>query len=190
MPQYEIKEKNMQQIFYPNVRSFHPGMGQAVAERTVLRKKPNGEWETWHDVASRVAMGNSLLCPKEEDKDREFRLLKKHIAKASLLMSGRHLQHGDEKQPERNMEVFTNCATSSTSFLLFYLLLNGSGVGRCYDDDMMLVNWNNAPQLRCVLEESHPDFDYFAHTSVRDGKHKYGQGENTLWYDIPDSREG
>ena len=53
---------------------------------------------------------------------REFRLLKKHIAKASLLMSGRHLQHGDEKQPERNMEVFTNCATSSTSFLLFYLV--------------------------------------------------------------------
>ena len=176
--------------FFPNVRSFHPGMGQAVAERTVLRKKPNGEWETWHDVANRVAMGNSLLCPKEEDKDREFRLLKKHIAKASLLMSGRHLQHGDEKQPERNMEVFTNCATSSTSFILFYLLLNGSGVGRCYDDDMMLVDWNNAPQLRCVLDESHPDFDYSAHTSLRDGKHKYGQGENTLWYEIPDSREG
>ena len=180
----------MKPPFFPNVRSFHPGMGQAVAERTVLRKKPNGEWENWHDVANRVAMGNSLLCPKENDKDREFRLLKKHIAKASLLMSGRHLQHGDEKQPERNMEVFTNCATSSTSFLLFYLLLNGSGVGRCYDDDMMLVDWNNAPQLRCVLDESHPDFDYSAHTSLRDGKHKYGQGANTLWYEIPDSREG
>ena len=55
---------------------------------------------------------------------------------------------------------------------------------------MMLVNWNNAPQLRCVLDESHPDFDYSAHTSVRDGKHKYGQGENTFWYEIPDSREG
>ena len=180
----------MKPAFFPNVRSFHPGMGQAVAERTILRKKPNGEWENWHDVANRVAMGNSLLCPKENDKDREFRLLKKHIAKASLLMSGRHLQHGDEKQPERNMEVFTNCATSSTSFLLFYLLLNGSGVGRCYDDDMILVDWNNAPQLRCVLAESHPDFDYSAHTSLRDGKHKYGQGANTLWYEIPDSREG
>jgi len=180
----------MKPAFFPNVRSFHPGMGQAVAERTILRKKPNGEWENWHDVANRVAMGNSLLCPKENDKDREFRLLKKHIAKASLLMSGRHLQHGDEKQPKRNMEVFTNCATSSTSFLLFYLLLNGAGVGRCYDDDMMLVDWNNAPQLRCVLAESHPDFDYSAHTSLRDGKHKYGQGANTLWYEIPDSREG
>ena len=180
----------MKPSFFPNVRAFHPGMGQAVAERTILRKKPNGEWENWHDVANRVAMGNSLLCPKENDKDREFRLLKKHIAKATLLMSGRHLQHGDEKQPERNMEVFTNCATSSTSFLLFYLLLNGSGVGRCYDDDMILVDWNNAPQLRCVLAESHPDFDYSAHTSLRDGKHKYGQGTNTLWYEIPDSREG
>ena len=27
------------------MRKFHPGMGQAVAERTYLRKKENGKWE-------------------------------------------------------------------------------------------------------------------------------------------------
>ncbi|NJO64683.1 MAG: hypothetical protein HC836_43055 [Richelia sp. RM2_1_2] len=105
-------------------------------------------------------------------------------------MSGRHLQHGDEHQPNRNMEVYTNCATSSTSFLLFYLLLNGAGVGRCYDDEIMLVNWDNAPIVRCVIDENHPDFDWSAHESVRDAQHKYGAGRDTFWFKVPDSREG
>jgi hypothetical protein len=88
------------------------------------------------------------------------------------------------------MEVFTNCSTSASSFMLFYLLLNGSGVGRCYDDDMMLTNWDYAPTLRCVLDQAHADFDWSAHESVRDAKHKYGAGRDIMWYKVPDSREG
>lgn len=175
---------------YKSYRSLHPGMGQAVAERTILRKKEDGNWEDWGDVADRVALGNSLLCPNVADQKPEYQLLKKHIAKASLLMSGRHLQHGDAHQTKRNLEVFTNCSTASASFILFYLLLNGSGVGRCYDDDMIIVNWDNAPNVRCVLDDTHPDFDWSAHESVRDAKHKYGEGKDTLWYKVPDSREG
>lgn len=171
-------------------RELHPGMGQAVAERTVLRKKPDGSWETWGDVAERVALGNSLLCLDQESQAAEYSLLHKHISNANILMSGRHLQHGDETQPYRNMEVFCNCATASTSFLLFYLLLNGAGVGRCYDDDMMLVDWDHAPMLRCVISENHPDYDISAHESVRDAIHKYGKGKEVLWFKIPDSREG
>ncbi|MEK0338976.1 MAG: hypothetical protein QQN46_01955 [Nitrosopumilus sp.] len=171
-------------------RELHPGMGQAIAERTILRKKPDGTWETWGEVADRVALGNSLLCIKQSEQAVEYNLLRKHIANASILMSGRHLQHGDETQPYRNMEVFSNCATAPTSFLLFYLLLNGAGVGRSYDDDLMVVNWDYAPTLRCVLDESHPDFDISAHESVRDAKHKYGKGKEILWYKVPDSREG
>jgi len=110
---------------YKSYRSLHPGMGQAVAERTILRKKEDGTWEDWGDVADRVALGNSLLCPDVQDQKPEYRMLKKHILKATLLMSGRHLQHGDGHQPKRNMEIFTNCATSAASFILFYLLLNG-----------------------------------------------------------------
>src|ERR1035437_3157126 len=172
-------------------RPISAGMGQAVAERTILRKKENGDFEDWGDVANRVARGNAnLFNGPIHSSETEYLLLRKHIANGNTLMSGRHLQHGDENQPSRNMEVFTNCATSSASFLLFYLLLNGSGVGRCYDDDMILVNWDHAPNLRCVLDASHPDFNRSAHECVRDARHKYGEGPNITWYEIPDSREG
>ncbi len=172
------------------MRKFHPGMGQAVAERTYLRRKENGKWETWADVADRVALGNSLLCKTEEEQKEEYEILKRHIGNATLLMSGRHLQHGDETQPSRNLEIFSNCATSSTSFMLFYLLMNGSGVGRCYDDDMMIINWDNAPALRCVIDDSHQDYDFSAHESVRDAKHKYGSGKDVFWWIVEDTREG
>ena len=177
-------------------REIASGMGQAVAERTILRKKENGEYEHWGDVADRVAQGNaSLFDGPIHSSESEYHLLRKHIANGNTLMSGRHLQHGDSSQSGRNMEVFTNCATSSSSFLLFYLLLNGSGVGRCYDDDMILVNWDHAPNLRCVLDASHPDFNYSAHESSRDARHKYldctsKTGGNVMWFEVPDSREG
>jgi adenosylcobalamin-dependent ribonucleoside-triphosphate reductase len=172
------------------VRKLHPGMGQAVAERTILRKKEDGTVETWKDVAARVALGNVLLTDKVPgNRELEESLLRKHIANASLLMSGRHLQHGDESQPTRNMEVFTNCSTAATSFAQFYMLMNGSGVGRCYDDDMILADLDNAPNVRCVLDENHPDFDYSAHEDARSAKHKY-RGKNVMWFTVPDSREG
>lgn len=172
------------------VREFYPGLGQAVAERTILRKKDDGKWETWGDVADRVALGNSLLCPNKADQVREYQILKRHISKATILTSGRHLQHGDADQPTRNMEVHTNCSTACSSFSLFYLLLNGSGVGRSYDDDLMIVNWDNSPTLICVLDETHADFDYSAHESSRDARHKYGNGKDVLWYTVEDTREG
>ena len=197
------------------VRDFHSGMGQAVAERTILRKKcincninmnledgkkddficpkcnnKKTRWETWQEVADRVAMGNSLLCKTKDEADFEFSILQKHLRKANTLMSGRHLQHGDHTQPSRNMEVFTNCSTAASSFALFYLLMNGSGVGRCYDDDLMLCNWDHSPNLRCVLDEKHPDFNISAHESVRDAKHKYGFGKDVMWHEVADTREG
>lgn len=162
----------------------------AVAERTILRKVSEISRETWEDVAKRVALGNALLCPNLEDVERERLALEAKIGKGIVLMSGRHLQHGDRDQPKRNQEIMTNCATSPTSFLLFYLLLNGSGVGRSYDNDLMLVDWDHAPNLRCVLSETHPDFDWSRHESVRDAKHKYGSGKNVMWHEVEDSREG
>jgi adenosylcobalamin-dependent ribonucleoside-triphosphate reductase len=175
---------------FHDYRPLHPGMGQAVAERTYLRKKDDGEWETWGDVSHRVALGNSLLCTTKKAQEKEYEILQRHLANASLLLSGRHLQHGDETQPDRTMEVFTNCSTSASSFMLFYLLLNGSGVGRCYDDDMMMVNWDHAPVVRCVISHEHQDFDWSAHESLRDARHKYGSGKDVMWYEVPDSREG
>jgi adenosylcobalamin-dependent ribonucleoside-triphosphate reductase len=158
-------------------------MGQAVAERTVLRRQPDGTFETWGDVAHRVAVGNSMLTGDVSD----YALMKHHLGQATLLMSGRHLQHGDETQPQRNQEVYTNCSTAACTFALFLLLLNGSGVGRCYDDDMMQVDWEYAPALRVVLSDSHPDFDWAKHESLREARHKY---RGAIWHVVEDSREG
>jgi len=170
-------------------RRLTKGLGEAVAKRTYLRTDENGNLEPWSDVAKRVALGNVSLLPKKlaKDKDSEYELMRKHIANASLLMSGRHLQHGDATQPKRNMEVFTNCSTASSSFLLFYLLLNGSGVGRSYDDDLMVVDWDNMPIIRCVLDDKHPDFIWGDDESVNDARHKYAK---SYWYEVPDTREG
>lgn len=176
--------KNMRKRMKFVERKLFAGLGEAVAKRTILRKE-----ETWADVADRVALGNSLLLSKKykTHQQAEYALMKKHIANASLLMSGRHLQHGDETQPSRNMEVFTNCSTASASFILFYLLLNGSGVGRAYDDDMSVVDWDYMPIVRCVLDENHSDFVWGVDESVREAQHKYGK---VFWFEVPDSREG
>lgn len=182
-------------------RKLDGGMGMAVAKRTYLRKVTDAEsgrerWETWSEVADRVAQGNTSLLKKfgkKFDKDRltDYQLLKKHISNGSLLMSGRHLQHGDTTQPERNMEVFTNCSTATSSYILFYLLMNGSGVGRPYDDDLCVINWDNLPNVRCVISDDHPDFVWGFDESVRDAKHKYGNEHDGIhWFEVPDSREG
>lgn len=184
-------------------RELDAGIGKAVAERTVFRTKPDGIKENWGDVARRVAVGNAGLLwglrdRKELDLDvgelsnhyeREYELLNKHISNGSLLMSGRHLQHGDANQKNRPKEVFVNCSTSSSSFVTFYLLMSGCGVGRSYDDDLVVVDWNHSPNLRVVIDDKHPDYDYKIHESVAEAKHKY-RSNDVLWHVVEDSREG
>ena len=138
-------------------RPLDPGMGMAVARRTVFRPEDR---ECFGRVADRVAAGNIALLPRipdEYDRVEEARL-RNAIATGALLTSGRHLQHGDPAQPGRNMEVFTNCATAIASFVKFYLLLNGSGVGRAYDDELVVVDWAQAPELLLYLDPAHPDW--------------------------------
>lgn len=193
MPEARIPKKKMK---FTN-RKLDSGMGMAVAKRTYLRRITDADsgrerWETWEEVADRVAKGNTALISSGQKKHRqaEYEMMKKHISNGSLLMSGRHLQHGDETQPERNMEVFTNCSTASSSYILFYLLMNGSGVGRPYDDDMCVVDWDNMPNVRCIIADDHADFEWGVDESVRDARHKYGETENIHWFEVPDTREG
>lgn len=131
-------------------------MGLAVARRTVFRPE---DAECFGQVADRVAAGNIALLGRDDHAARvEQARLRNAIATGALLTSGRHLQHGDVDQPRRNMEVFTNCATAITSFAKFYLLLNGSGVGRAYDDALIAVDWRKAPRLLLHLSPDHADF--------------------------------
>jgi hypothetical protein len=180
----------MHRSFSTPARVYEPGIGDAVADRTINRKKPDGTIESWADVALRVARGNVALNPS--DAPFEFDPLHHHLRQASLLMSGRHLQHGDETQPTRPQEVFTNCSTAASTFLTFYLLLNGSGVGRSYDDDMMLVDYRNLPHVICAIDSEHRD--------VVDGRIKAPSPEEVYeantngteieHFMVPDSREG
>ena len=146
-------------------------------------------YETWEDVANRVSEGNvGLIDPNDEN---EKKALRDAIGSGVALMSGRHMQHGDRHQSERSMMVFTNCSTSANSFGQLYLLLNGSGVGRVYNDDLVLVDWDYAPNVQCVIGEDHPDFPWGGQfLSTREAKHRFNGGSKVHWFEVPDSREG
>ena len=206
-------------------RRYAPGIGDAVADRTINRKlvidaqgdrvafgfdKSNPKTyddqiadfaaagghtirrETWAEVAERVATGNSMLTPGGNDAvEHEFHRLHHHLRQASLLMSGRHLQHGDADQMNRPQEVFTNCSTAASTFLSFYLLLNGSGVGRAYDDSMMAVDYRNMPLVVPVIDQMHPDC-LTKEVNIPDrrtAEHLY-KHRNIHEFIVPDSREG
>ena len=138
-------------------RVLDPGMGVAVARRTVFRPE---DLDDFGRVADRVADGNMSLLgrPLTAAETTERDRLRNAVATGALITSGRHLQHGDANQAARNIEVFTNCATAIASFVKFYLLLNGSGVGRAYDDDLMVVDWADAPDLAFHIAASHADY--------------------------------
>jgi ribonucleoside-triphosphate reductase (formate) len=213
----KIKQRNSYQT---TVKIYSPGMGEAVAKRTISRKLdpltreeleplPLGtvddrpfDRETWEEVAFRVAAGNIEILRKYVYKDsansiekvilnREFHDMHHHLRQASLLMSGRHLQHGDLDQPNRPIEVFTNCATAPATFLKFYLLLNGSGVGRAYDDLMMKVDYSKMPVVVPVIDSTHRDVQSgeIRFSERRDAEHFY-QGRNIIVHEVGDSREG
>ncbi|HEY8613788.1 MAG TPA: recombinase [Roseomonas sp.] len=145
-------------------RPLDEGMGVAVGRRTVFRPE---DGESFGRVADRVAAGNMSLAPAPDVLEQAR--LRNAIATGALLTSGRHLQHGDAGQAGRNMEVFTNCATAIASFAEFYLLLNGSGVGRAYDDELSLVDWGQAPELLLYLDPAHADYP-----RGRDGLRRFG----------------
>lgn len=202
-------------------RKYAEGIGDAVADRTVNRNllvdklgtvqpfefDPNKPgtvhdqmkaiaaekgWtvrrETWEEVAYRVALGNTLL---HKDAGKDFERLHHHLRQASTLLSGRHLQHGDQTQPTRPQEVFTNCSTAASTFLTFYLLLNGSGVGRCYDDDMMVVDYRRMPIVVPVIDMSHRDVQSgeIKCIDLRNAQHLYQHAKQHV-FQVPDSREG
>jgi hypothetical protein len=163
------------------VRDYFPGVGQAVADRTV-----NRPGEKWGDVAKRVSIGNTSLVPFCQDQE----ALEAGIASGQMLLSGRHLQHGDADQPNRPMEVFTNCSTAAQRAIGFYLMLNGSGVGSCYDDDMCIVDWSRMPKVHIVLAEDHADYDPRWVPTVKDAVDQIDSRRGYRVFEVPDSREG
>lgn len=171
------------------IDGYHVVFGDDMIVNIELSVTSRIETEKWEDVAQRVAVGNTSLT--EIDAQREFHSMHHHLRQASLLMSGRHLQHGDATQFTRNQEVFTNCSTSALSFLSFYLLLNGSGVGRAFDNDLMKVDWGNMPIVITVIDQSHKDVQSGEITAIdiRNARHLYAH-KTIHEFEVPDSREG
>ena len=157
--------------------------------------------ETWQEVADRVAHGNVGLIPHFDpsvSKDAEmlnldeFAVMQRHLRIGTMLMSGRHLQHGDKNQYDRPQEVFCNCATSAVSHLSFLLLLSGAGVGRAYDDAMMVTDYSeHMPTVVCVIDPMHADAQSgeIVAPDSRNARHLYNEKE-IVEFRVPDSREG
>ena len=179
------------------------GLPRSVFENKYSRRKPDGTMQSWSERAREVVAGNFLLDPRFNylageplDTVRAELVRTTDLAIAGITpFSGRHLQHGDLNQKNRLLELHSNCSTTLFSFQLFLLLLNGSGVGRDYSAACCRVDWDQMPNVRLVLDESHPDFrseDFGgALETLRDAKHKYdSESERVRWFQVEDSREG
>jgi hypothetical protein len=78
------------------------------------------------------------------------------------------------------------------SFLEFYLLLNGSGVGRAMDDELMLVDYKNLPVIVPVINGTHPDVlsgEIAERLDKRSAVHMY-LNKTVHHFEVGDSREG
>lgn len=176
------------------ISDYHVQSGDDQEVQVELTVTHVRERETWADVADRVSEGNVLLLAGRagmNEMEGEREAMRHHLRQASILMSGRHLQHGDFSQPGRNMEVFTNCSTSAATFLLFYLLLNGSGVGRDYSDHMIKADLNSLPIVVPVIDMSHKGVQSgeIVAPTRRDVEHLYAD-RKIIYFRVPDSREG
>jgi len=182
------------------------GMARSVFENKYSRRKSDGSFQTWAERVREVVDGNFMLDPRA-DPMRMFTYAEKescmaeHVRTLDLAVagvfptSGRHLQHGDGEQPGRALDLHSNCATAMFSFMMFRLLLRGSGVGRDYSAACCRVDWSNMPDVRLALDESHPDFDPDRFQGflepLRDARHKYdSENERVRWFKVEDSREG
>ncbi len=172
------------------IDGYHVDKGDDLTVRVTLYVKSRLEREEWADVAERVSLGNCSLHPS--DFSEQFMSMRSHMRNATILMSGRHLQHGDADQKNRPQEVFTNCSTAPATFLSFYLLLNGSGVGRDYSDDIMAVDYSDAPIVVPTIDWAHPDTANglaSGYMTIAEAEHLYAGRKITI-HKVGDSREG
>ena len=166
------------------------GISLSVYQNKYARRFSDGSYQPWKDRVVEVIDGNYSLLDKTDFTPLEVDETKNLAVKGVLPFSGRHLQHGDLSQRTAWMEKFTNCSTAMFSFVKFWLLLKGSGVGRCYDSDLCRVNWDFMPNIRVILDEKYPDY-YNWMESVGQAIHKYdSESEDVRWFKVKDSAEG
>ncbi len=201
-----------EQIKSDNEYSVPDGLARSIWEDKYARKVENGSYESWADRLRQVAVGNHLLIPQMDrfspERMAEFADAVRLSVEGVMAYSGRQLQHGDLHQPEKIMDLFSNCATSPLSFLTLWKSLCGKGVSSDYSSHARPVNWDLMPNLRLVLDGgsddsgevskgAHPDFARSHYEfqggmeSLREARHKYpSDSEWVRWFEVDDSREG
>jgi len=179
-----------------------PGMASSVFHNKYSRKKEDGTYQTWGERITEVVDGNFSLDPRTEDHSEERNLDYNRTLDLSrqgvMVYAGRHLQHGDQGQKSKNGEKWTNCSTAMFSFVQFWLLMQGSGVGRDYSSDLVRVNLDHMPNVRFVLQGpdvitgagGHPNYEPWIE-SAQEARHKYdSESEMVRWFTVDDSVEG
>jgi ribonucleotide reductase class II len=169
------------------------GMSKEVFIDKYSRKKEDGSYQTWKERINEVVEGNFTL--DRRDINDTSLIIDKALThdlgrKGIYVLSGRHLQHGDLDQKNKIGELFTNCSTAMFSWVQFWLLMKGSGVGRSYDSDVHFVDWDYMPNCRFVLSSNHPDYEPWVE-SLESAQHKYDtESEDVRWFEVDDSAEG
>lgn len=197
-----------------DARTYFPGMGDAVADRTINRliftdaerggltddtlvlnpddprripwenaatlsgvkvvwddeveftsRDPETRRETWEEVALRVAQGNASL--HDDAEGHEFAAMHHHLRQASLLMSGRHLQHGDLNQKDRPMEVFTNCLDRSTRILT--MEYGPVEIGKIVGETVTVIAGDGVPRPARINAHGEQDLFEITFRSVKGG---------------------
>lgn len=187
------------------------GMAKSIFHNKYSRQDPEtGVYQDWAERTKEVVEGNFALVDPvgvgtnseeraafhlqhQQDLQRTLELAQSGV----MPFSGRHLQHGDAEQPSKFLETFTNCSTAMFSWANFYLLMKGSGVGRCFDSAICRVQWDNLPNVRLVLEGpdnkglgGHPDYESWIE-NARDAHHQYdSESEQVRWFTVEDTAEG
>ena len=176
------------------------GMARKVFDDKYARTKENGSKESWPDVSRRVSAGNAILFQQQPQEVRSHyenvvggdfeENLRSLMQDGILVTAGRHLQHGDENQLTKSGDRMMNCVTSITSFLNFWLLMQGCGVGRLYSSAVCKVNWDFMPNVRLVLDVQHPDYEPWIEP-LHEAKHIYNsESQDVRWYKVKDSAIG
>lgn len=133
---------------------FSPPSGMGAAIFANKYQNPRKPAETFADRAEEVWRCNYALTDEAVDPN-VLRMAREGI----LPTSGRHLQHMIEGETDGiRGEKVTNCSTAMFSFVKFFLLMQGSGVGRSYAHELCLVDWSRLPKVHCYLTNNHPDF--------------------------------
>lgn len=151
------------------IDGYHVDKGDDLTVRVTLYVKSRLQREEWADVAERVSLGNCSLHPS--DFSEQFMSMRSHMRNATILMSGRHLQHGDAEQKNRPQEVFTNCLGQNEMILT---LEHGAiEIGKIAGETVTVIAGDGQLRQSVIKEHGEQDLQRISFRAVKGGGGKF-----------------